>query len=243
MSRRVALILAAVLASPLFSTSSQALILFSDGFEAPVVNHTGPSGSSGGYDNYGTGAAIGPWTVVGPPGATDAVSVVTDNFTQNGFSFVAQSGKQWADLAGQDANGNEGVETTLSGLLGKSFTVSFWIGNVVDPGNVFGTTTTVKLLINNVLIDSYTNSQGGPNQKTQLWQNFTYSGIATSDSLTFTFLSADPRNDFSSAFDNVEISTPDVNPVPGPVVGAGLPGLGMSLAGLMAWRRRRMATA
>ena len=81
----------AVFAATLFATSASAAIVFQNGFESPVVNHTGPSGTSGGYDNYGTGAAIGPWTVVGPAGRTDAVSVVTTNFSQNGINFPAQS--------------------------------------------------------------------------------------------------------------------------------------------------------
>ena len=91
---------ATLIGAPLVAGSASASVVFSDGFETQVVNHTGPSGSAGGYDNYGTGAAIGPWTVVGPAGRTDVVSVVTGDFAQNGIAFTAQSGAQWADLAG-----------------------------------------------------------------------------------------------------------------------------------------------
>lgn len=219
------------------TSSAHAAVIFQNGFEAPVVNHTGPSGDTGGYDNYGTGQSIGPWTVVGPSGATDAVSVVTDNFTQNGFSFHAQSGAQWADLAGQDANGNEGVETTLSGLNGKSYTVTFWVGNVVDPRGVFGSSTTVNLYVNNSLVYTAANT-GGAGQTNLFWQQFSYTGVGTNGPMTFKFLSGDPGNDFSSAFDSVTVTTSDISPVPGPIAGAGLPGLLMALMGLMAWRRR-----
>lgn len=216
---------------------ASAAVIFQNGFEAPVVNHPGPTGDTGGYDNYGTGQSIGPWTVVGPPGANDAVSVVTDNFTQNGFSFHAQSGAQWADLAGQNANGTEGVETTLSGLNGKSYTVSFWVGNVVDPRGVFGNSTTVNLYVNNSLVYTALNNAGA-GQTSQFWQQFSYTGIGTNGPMTFKFLSGDPGDDFSSAFDSVTITTADVSTVPGPIAGAGFPGLLMALMGLIAWRRR-----
>jgi len=233
------LFVAGLLAAPLAAAagSAQAGVVFSDGFEAPVVNHTGPSGSAGGYDNYGTGAAIGPWTVVAPPGRTDAVSVVTTDFAQNGITFPAQSGKQWADLAGQDANGNEGVRTTVIGLAGLSYTVSFWVGNVVDPNGVFGSSTTVNLLVDGVQVFSAVNDEGGPSTLT--WQRFTYSGMGASNSTVFTFLSGDPASDFSSAFDNVVITTDGVGGVPEPATWAlMLGGFGLAGAALRARRRR-----
>lgn len=216
-----------------------ASILFSDGFESPKVSRvSGPSGDAGAYDNYGTGATIGPWTVVAPPNRTDAVSVVTTTFKQSGFSFVAQSGQQWADLAGQDANGNEGVAVTLSGLLGKTYAVSFWVGNVVDkPGGFFGNSTTVNLLVNGSQVYSAKNT-AGTGETTQVWQNFVYSGLATTDDVTFTFLSGDPSNDFSSAFDSVVIST--VDGVPEPSTWALML---IGLAGLAVLRGRRRGNA
>jgi hypothetical protein len=43
--------------------------------------------------------------------------------------------------------------------------------------------------------------------------------------------------------DRLGVVTLDASAVPGPIVGAGLPGLVMTLAGVFAWRRRRMAAA
>jgi PEP-CTERM motif-containing protein len=222
-------------AVPFLSTQASADVIFSDGFEAPAVTHIpAASGDSGGYDNYASGSSLGPWTVVGPAGRTDAVSVVTADFTQNGIAFPAQAGKQWADLAGQESNGNEGVEIKLSGFLNKAYTVSFWVGNVVDPRLVFGTSTTVNLLIDGQLALSAINTDGAGNS-TQVWKQFTYQGFSTSDTLLFTFLSGDPPSDFNSGFDSVVISTVDA--VPEPTTWAMLL-LGFAGVGFMAYRRK-----
>jgi hypothetical protein len=44
-------------------------------------------------------------------------------------------------------------------------------------------------------------------------------------------------------FDNFQFGELTAAPVPGPIVGAGLPGIVMALGGLIAWRRRRVAAA
>jgi hypothetical protein len=231
---------AGLLAVPLLASPAEATVVFSNSFEAPVVNHTGPSGSSGGYDNYGTGSTIGPWTVVGPVGRSDAVSVVTTNFTQNGIAFPAQSGAQWADLAGQDSNGTEGVETTVTGLAGQAYAVSFWVGNVVDPNGVFGVSTTVNLFVDGASVFSAVNTDGA-GSSTQVWHKYTYSGVGASNSTVFRFLSGDPSSDFSSAFDNVVITTAS-DGVPEPSTWAMML-IGFAGVGLMVQRHRARAPA
>jgi hypothetical protein len=78
----------------------------------------------------------------------------------------------------------------------------------------------------------------GAGQATQVWHQYTYQGLATADSITFTFLSGDPPNDFSSGFDNVVIST--VAGVPEPSTWAMMI-LGFAGVGFLAYRRRNQA--
>ena len=122
-------------------------------FEKPAV---GP----GSYQLFATGQTFKHWTVVG---ASGDVATVSGTFTQNGFSFPAKKGIQWLDLTGV-SNTPTGVQETITTTAGASYKLTFWIGNVYDPGGIFGTTSTVNVLVDGTTVASDTNSQQGTTQ-------------------------------------------------------------------------------
>src|SRR5215471_21438948 len=95
------------------------------------------------------------WTVLGP-GAN--IAVVNTSFTQSGLSFVAQSGANWVDLTGLDANASEGLSQTVATTVGNSYTLTFWIGNVNSAATGFGVTSTVLVFADVSPLGSFTNS-------------------------------------------------------------------------------------
>lgn len=179
-----------LLGSPAFAGN-----LIKDGnFEKPAV-------PAGGSMTFPTGQTFGRWTVVGAPGA---VSVVSGTFTQNGITFPAKKRKQWLDLTGFNSNSATGVAQTVATTPGASYTLSFYVGNVVNPNGVFGTTSTVNVLVNGGQVFTATNSLGG-GQSTQVWQKFTTTIMATSAQTTIAFVNGDPSSDFTNGLDAVKL--------------------------------------
>jgi hypothetical protein len=56
-------------------------------------------------------------------------------------------------------------------------------GNIVDPNGVFGTSTTVNLLVDGAPVFSAVNTDG-TGQSSLAWRHFTFSGVGTSNSTT-----------------------------------------------------------
>ncbi len=172
-------------------TSEPSNLLTNGSFEQPLV-------SSSSYAAVSTGATIAGWRVVGAHGS---VGVVGTQFAQNGIRFVAKAGDQWLDLTGS-SNSRTGVAQTVKTTPGASYELSFAVGNVIDPGGLFGRDSTVDVLIDGNRLLAARNGGGG---RTQSWKSFTVPVQATSASTTIEFLNQDPGDDNSNGLDAVAL--------------------------------------
>lgn len=172
-------------------------------FELPVTAGAQLFSSDAGI---GAGdAGLAQWTVVGAAGN---VNTINTTFTQNGFSFVAEDGQQSMDLTGT-SNTATGVAQTVATTKGTRYTLSFWVGNVVDSGGIFGTTSTVDVLIDGTQVLAAEND-GGSGTTTLNWKQFSWEFIAASTATTISFISGDPSSDTSNFIDNVILSVASV---------------------------------
>jgi len=162
-------------------------------FERPTV----PPGS---FALFSTGMTFAHWTVVG---ASGNVGVVSGTFTQNGFTFPAGCGAQWLDLTGT-TNTPTGVQQVLATKSGTAYTLNFKVGNVVNPNGIFGTTSTVDVLINGAQVLAATNSRG-TGQTKQVWKFFTLGFTAHGSTTTLAFVNGDPSSDTNNGLDCVTV--------------------------------------
>jgi len=175
-------------------TARAANLIKDGGFEKPPT-------ATGSYIVYDTGQTFEQWTVVG---ASGNVATVSGTFTQNGYSFPAKSGKAWLDLTGV-SNTTTGVAQTIKTVVGTTYDVTFWVGNVDDPGGIFGTTSTVDVYAGSTLLLAATNSKGKGSTK-QVWQKFTTSFVATASTTTLSFINGDPSSDTNNGLDAVSVT-------------------------------------
>jgi len=168
--------------------------LIKDGsFEKPVA-------ASGGFIVFNTGQSFSKWTVVG---ASGSVGIVSGTFTQNGFTFPAGCAKQWLDLTGLSQSAT-GVAQTVATQSGHSYTLRFSVGNVVNPNGIFGTSSTVDVLINGNQVLAATNSRGA-GKTTQVWKAFSKTFTASSTSTTIAFMNGDPASDTNNGLDCISL--------------------------------------
>jgi hypothetical protein len=190
----VALAVGTVIASG-GTASATANLIKNGSFEMPIV----PVGS---FQNFATGQSFTGWKVTG---ATGAVSVVSGTFQSQGFTFSAKTGAQWIDLTGPGSKTATGVAQSVVTTAGTSYQLTFWVGNVNDPGGIFGVSSTVKVFVNGALKLTAVNSLHPTNHK-QAWKQFTLTIKATSSHTSISFINGDPSTDDSNGLDAVHLS-------------------------------------
>lgn len=209
------------------AATAQGQLITNGGFETPAP-------PLGGFTSFGTGTTFTGWDVVGVPGA---VSIVSGSFTSFGFSFPGQSGAAWLDLTGNVSNHATGVQQAIATTPGTAYDVSFWVGNIVNPGGPYGSTSTVNMLLNGNPFFTASNT-GGAGTTSQFWQHFTTTFTATGTSTILAFINGDPVTDNSNGLDNLSVTVAQGPPstVPEP---SSLALLGTGLLGVMPMFRRR----
>jgi hypothetical protein len=102
---------------------------------------------AGGFKLFSTRQAFTGWRVVGARGN---VGVVSSRYRGDGITFNAESGAQWMDLTGFESNMATGVAESVATTRGTKYHLTFWVGNVYDPGGIFGVSSTVEVYVNGV---------------------------------------------------------------------------------------------
>jgi hypothetical protein len=169
-------------------------LLINGSFECPVT-------SVGGFTNFNTGGSFEGWTVVG---ANGAVSVLSGAYAQGGYVWTAEDGVQTLDLTGDGSNSATGVQQVVATSAGTLYTLSFWLGNIVDAAQGWGTTSTVNVMVDGVQAGSAINS--GSATGTLYWQQFQVQFMAASSSTTIALINGDPSNDNSNILDDVTLN-------------------------------------
>jgi hypothetical protein len=164
-------------------------------FEVPAV----PAGD---FRLFSTGQAFSGWRVVGAKGN---VAVISGKYQGGGITFNAQAGAQWMDLTGLESNLATGVAQSFATTRGAEYHLTFWVGNVYNPGGPFGVSSAVKVYVNGVRKLTATNSLHPANHR-QAWKEFALTIKATSSRTTISFINGDPRTDNSNGLDSVRLT-------------------------------------
>jgi len=208
--------------------AADAQLIANGSFETPVVN-------PGTFQLFVVGSSgLTGWNVIGPAGRD--VAIVSTTFAQNGVTINAQSGIQSLDLTGFNDNTTEGVAQTVATTIGDRYHLTLFVGNTTG-GGIFGTTSTVDLLLNGSQVLAAVNS--AVNTTGLTWEQLSFDFVATGSSTVLGFVNGDPATDNSNILDNIAlVDQGPVGAIPEPETYA-LMLSGLGFVGLMARRRRR----
>lgn len=164
-------------------------LLVDGGFESPVV----PDGS---FTDFQVGSKFSNWQVIGTAGN---VALISGTYTGcDGSLWLTRSGKQFIDLTGT-TNSFTGIQQTVPTEVGKSYTLSFWLGNVFACGG----SSTVEVMINGVTAMRASNFANAGAQ--QVWRFFQLTFAASKSATTVQFLNGSPPANRETGLDEVNL--------------------------------------
>src|SRR5450631_791851 len=182
--------------------ATSANLLSNGGFEQPPLGSPG----AGAFFAVGDSTNLPGWSVFGSAGGD--CNLIQTPFMFNGFSATAAEGVQIMDLTGHnDLNGvsNVGVQQTVATVTGKTYVLSFSIGNWFDPANgLVGQTSKVAVLTNGTVVLHAVNSDM-PSDKTLSWKRFCVRFVAAGPTTTIGLQCEDPVTDTADAIDGVSL--------------------------------------
>lgn len=182
-------------------------LLVNGGFEAPLLPSNTPK-------LYGPGTEVTGWEVFG---AGD-VAVLNGSFSQAGLTFTHDEGVQSLDLTGL-SNVATGVRQSIATVAGLSYALEFAVGNVRSTGPVWGTVSSVQVLLNGQPFAVASNA-GGPSDRLG-WQKFNYTFVATGSSTEIAFLNLDDEADNVNQIDSVNLAAAVPEPAGSALLAAG----------------------
>jgi hypothetical protein len=199
---------------------------------ATVVWDTG-EGASGGIDTHYT--VLG-FTDNGPNNSNAAFFSAAPSYT------AAGSGTAYTYSNGGYPGGLTFISSSPGGNTGAPRTTVFQVQFQLDApsavSGVWAADNGAVLYANGSFAFGLQTAGNGPDTNWSTPHAFEFMGIAGLNTLNFFVTDADQPSGFAFDVQSVVAAA-----VPGPIVGAGLPGLLMALGGLLVLRRRRMLAA
>lgn len=161
-----------------------------------------PAPNPGGIAIVDTGERYGEWRVVGQAGN---VTWVTGTYTHNGWSFPAPAGTpNWVNLTGISRSATGLLHAPVPVTVGAQYTLTFYVGNLVDTAGVYGTSSSIAVYANSKYIMTATNS-GGAGTKTETWKPFSVTITADAPYLNIAFINQDPATDMNCGLGNTNL--------------------------------------
>lgn len=150
------------------------------------------------------------------------------------------SSKQDVDLIGDDRGSGGvfgGLSQSFTTIPGQQYQLTFDYSHNPGTGSPNGYAAQVTVADGNAPASTILSVGVSQGNVPAVWQAFSQDFTATSDLTLLKFI--DTQGAFNAGIYLDDVSVQAVSAVPGPIVGAGLPGLLAGVGALLAWRRKR----